>query len=176
MLYDRYQARVGRVQSANTMFVADGGFFNVGDVAGGANGVSIPGLALMRMLLSPVTRTSYTLASAIQTVSVIPNSLGLITMNYPSATTSCKLPVANYGAVLILNFANVVSGTMSILPGSNPAGSAQSIAYNNSGVSVIAYSGIAISTAWLQLACNTANEWAVVSFSSATNINMQRDS
>lgn len=175
-LFDRFNANVGRDVGANRLFVTTDGFFNVGDIDGGANGTDIDGAKLRRILLSPYTKLSYTLASAIQTVSVIPNSYGMVTMVYPSATTSCKLPVANPGAMLLLNFYLVASGQISIYPGSNAAGSVQSMVYGLSDLSCIAYSGILISNTWLELICAVANEWAVASYSSATNINLIRSS
>lgn len=171
-LFDKFQASVGRDVGANRLFVAASGYFNVGDVAGGADGDDILGSTLRLALLSPVTRTSYTLASAIQTTSVIPVKYGLVNFYYPSATTSCKMPSAEVGATLILMFGAVLS-TISILPGN------ASIAIGNSALSCILVSnGVLTSTVapWIQLTCYTAGEWAVTSLAAATNVTPQRSS
>lgn len=177
-LFDTYIGRVGRQLGTNRLFIAATGFFNVGDVSGGADGTDISGMTLKMGLLSPVTRTSFTMASAIQTVSVIPTGYGLVDIYYPSATTSVKLPAALPGAVLILRFGvGAVASNVSFLLGSNSAGSAQSLMYGVSGLSVIvaSFNGGA-SGATLKLICETANLWQVAECNSWNGIFIpQRD-
>lgn len=165
--FDTFQARVGRDQRATRLFVAATGFFNVGDIIGGANGSDFTGAELQRLLLSPLTRTSFTMASAIQTVSVIPATYGIVDVYYPSATTSVKLPAANRGATLLVRFGTgAVASQVSILPGSNAAGSVQSLIVGNSDLSMILASINGASGAFLELTCMTDNEWAVTRCSS----------
>jgi len=153
--YDTYQAAVGRGQGGTTLFITSGGFFDVGDVAGGADGDQIAGSALRLTLLSPVTRTSFTMASAIQTVSVIPVGYGTVEIWYPSATTSVKLPAANKGATLIIKFGTgAIASQVSIL-----AATSASIAVGYSDCSMINASINGASGLWLELVCNTDNEW-----------------
>jgi hypothetical protein len=156
--FDSFQALVGRDQGATRLYVTAAGFFNVGDVVNGANGTDIAGSTLQRLLLSPATRTSFTMASAIQTVSVIPIGYGLVDIYYPSATTSVKLPAANLGATLMIRFGlGAVASQVSIL-----AATSASLAYGYSDCSVLmaSFNGGA-SGAYVRLVCNTANEWAV---------------
>jgi len=161
-LFDSYAARVGRQIGANRLFVAATGFFNVGDVSGGADGIDITGAQLKGLLMQ--TRTSFTLASAIQGVSVIPAVAGVVNFYYPSATTSVKMPVATPGNILLLRFDGVLSN-VSILPGSNAAGVVQSILLGVSDLSCIAISNITgtMSTQanFVQLYCETAGAWQV---------------
>jgi hypothetical protein len=170
-LFDRFQALVGRDQGAARFFIRIGGFFNVGDVPGGANGTDVTGLQFKNIMLSPVTRTSFTMASAIQTVSVIPIGYGKVDIYYPSATTSVKLPVANPGATLLLNFPVPVASTISVL-----AGTSASIACGYSDCSMILLSMNGISGAWVQLQCMTANEWQVALTPNVLQVVAQRSS
>lgn len=169
--YDSYQAEVGRAQGSSVLFITSDGFFDLGDVQGGANGQQISGIQLMRMLMSPMTLVSYTMASAIQTVSVIPNSLGVVNMLYPSATTSCKLPVAYAGGMLLLRFdAGCAASTISILPGSNSAGSTQSVQLGYSDISCILASINGASNAWIQLVSPADSIWAVTGMGGVTTL------
>lgn len=158
-LFDTYQAAVGRAQGATTWFIRQDGNLNVGDILGGANGTAITGSQLMRLLLSPMTRTSFTMASAIQTVSVIPTEYGLVNVYYPSATTSVKMPAANKGAMLILQFLAVPS-TISLLPGTSG-----SIAIGYSDMSCVLFSMNGLSGVWAQFMCTTDNEWQIAEIS-----------
>jgi hypothetical protein len=153
--YDSHQGSVGRAQGASVLFIKSDGYFDVGDVAGGADGTQILGSQLQLQLLSPVTRTSFTMASAIQTVSVIPVGYGTVEIWYPSATTSVKLPAANVGATLIIKFGTgAVASLVSIL-----AATSASIAVGYSDCSMINASINGASGLWLELVCVTANEW-----------------
>jgi len=158
-LFDKFNARVGRDKGAARLFVASDGYFNLGDVAGGTDGSDVTGAALNLAWLSPRTRTSFTLASAIQTVSIIPVKYGYVMMNYPSLMTSVKLPSAELGATLYLDLTSVLS-RMSIL-----AGNASLVL----GRTLSEISCIAISTnsatgsvnAWIQFTCFEAGTWAI---------------
>lgn len=171
-LFDRFQARVGRDQGAARLYVAATGFFNVGDIMGGANGSDLNGVSLKAILLGGVTRTSFTMASAIQTVSVLPIGYGLIDIYYPSATTSVKLPVALPGQMLVIRFGvGAVASQVSFLLGSNSAGSAQSLMYGVSGLSTVqaSFNGGA-SNIYCKLFCQTANLWEVADCNSWNSI------
>ena len=167
-LYDKYQARVGRAQGGTRQFITAEGYFNLGDVRGGADGSDISGAVLQYALLSPVTRTSFTMASAIQTVSIIPIKYGLVTMIYPSATTSIKLPSAEPGATLLLNLSGVATN-LSILAGN------ASVVAGAGKVSCIYTTSVASVAAWVELRCFTQGEWAVARISSPTSIALQAE-
>lgn len=168
-LFDKFQAEVGRDQGAKRLFVTSDGYFNVGDVQGGADGADITGAALKYALLSPMTRTSFTMASAIQTVSVIPATYGLVNVYYPSATTSVKVPAANVGATLWI-IPSPVASTISLL-----AGTSGSIAVGYSDISCILFSMNGTSGAWIQLVCSKANEWQVaVADEQGNTVSVQR--
>ena len=161
-LFDTYIGRVGRQLGTNRLFVAATGFFNVGDVSGGADGTDITGAQLKYMLISPMTRTSVTMSAAsTQTISVIAASCGLVHLyaigaaGSASTTTSVKLPVANLGATLLLNFVATHS-QVSIL-----AGTSASLAIGTSDLSCILITGSGVSGIWLEFMCITANEWQV---------------
>lgn len=166
-LFDTFQARVGRDQGATRFFIASDGNLNVGDVQNGANGTDFTGAVLLRLLNQFVTRASFTLASAIQTTSVIPTEYGVVNFYYPSATTSVKLPEAKVGAVLLLKFDGVLS-TVSILPGSTSLGSAQSVAVGASGISCILASATGASSPFVRLFCETAACWQIADTSGAS--------
>jgi hypothetical protein len=175
-LFDTYIGRVGRQLGTNRLFVAATGFFNVGDVSGGADGVDITGAQLKGMLMQ--TRTSFTLASAIQTVSVIPAAAGVVNFYYPSATTSVRMPIATVGNILLLRFDGVLS-TISILAGSNALGSAQSILLGVSDLSCVLISNITATVStqanFVEFYCETAGAWQVaMSAGTAGGVALQR--
>ena len=155
-LFDKYQAEVGRDQGAKRLFVTSDGFFNVGDVMGSTDGTDISGTALKVALLGQFTRTSFTMASAIQTVSVVPIGYGKVDVYYPSATTSVKMPPAVLGATLLINFPVPVASTISLLPGTSG-----SIAVGYSDLSCILLSMNGASGTWVEFQCSKANEWQV---------------
>ena len=158
-LFDKYISRVGRQLGANRLWVAATGYFNVGDVSGGADGTDITGAQLKLTLLSPATRTSYTVsASTTQAVSVIPIGYGLVNVYGAGAysRTSVKLPAAAPGATLLLAFP----------VGLNPSaisigiGTSASIAWGYSDISCVHLS-TNVSGVWIEFECVTANEWQV---------------
>ena len=158
-LFDKFQARVGRDQGAARLFVAETGYFNLGDKFGSTNGTDIAGAVLNLLFLSPVTRTSYTLASAIQTTSIVPAKYGYVVFNYPSLMTSCRLPSAEAGATLFLNLVSVLS-RMSIYAGNASLVLAATLS-DISCIAISTNSAAQSNHAWIQLMCFETGTWAI---------------
>jgi hypothetical protein len=164
-LFDKFQARAGRDQGANRLFVADGGYFNAGDVKGGANGVDIAGRAIMLGLLSPMTRTSITITSAPMAVSAIPIQYGNINIYCSTtySTASLMLPAASQGAVL--EFACLGIGASSFQLRASLAMSLAGI--RGSDLSRITITGGSTLSGFLKLACFADGCWSVVFYNNS---------
>lgn len=164
--YDTYQAAVGRGQGGTTLFITSGGFFDVGDVAGGADGTQIDGRKLQLVLLSPVTKTSIVITSAPMTVSVISPEYGyiFITASVTYNSASLKLPAASAGAMLLINAAGVQSDMQIVASGVSLVG------IRNSDLSRLSFTNASANSAWVQLNCFTDGEWAVVCYSNRTGV------
>ena len=170
--YDSYQATAGRGQGGTTLFITSGGFFDVGDVAGGANGTQVDGRTLQLALLSPMTKTSVVLTSAPMAVSVISPAYGyiFITQSVTYNSASLKLPTASTGATLYLVCAGVQSTLQIVASGMSLAG------IRNSDLSRIDIVNGSANSAWVELNCFTDGEWSVVSYSNRTGIVEQASS
>ncbi len=170
--YDSYQAEVGRAQGSSVLFITSAGFFDVGDVDNGANGDRISGAVLRLQLLSPITRTSVMLS----TNSVLAvNSTLLIKYGYVAlratgnpSTCSLRMPSAEVGATLFLDM-RAWQSDISILPGN------ASLAFGDtlSDLSCIMIVNGSVNSAWLELKCFTAGEWAIANQSNRTGVSGQ---
>jgi len=172
-LFDKFQARVGRDQGAARLFVASDGYFNVGDVSGGTDGTDITGAALKLALLSPMTRASVTLSVGAAALTV--NSTILAKYGYTAylhaggaSTVSIKLPSAELGAVLFMDF-RAWQSDMSILSGNASMVLGQTL----SSLSCIMMVNGSVNSAWLKLTCFTAGQWAVTEQSNRTGVTCQ---
>jgi hypothetical protein len=164
--YDTHQAAVGRGQGGTTLFVTAGGFFDVGDVAGGANGTQIDGRKLQLQMLSPAVKTSVVVLSATVGVSVISPAYGYIFITADSAwpSASLYLPTASAGAILFINAAGVQSDMQIVASGVSLVG------IRNSNLSRLSFTNASVNSAWVQLNCFTDGEWSVVRYSNRTGV------
>ena len=169
-LFDTFQAQVGRDQGATRQFITSTGYFNVGDVAGGADGTDITGLQLQTILLTPFTRTSVTLStnSVLAVNSVIPASFGYVAIVQGANPSTCslRLPSAKVYHRLFIDFRNWQSD-ISVLPGN-----ATSLVFGNtlSDLSCIMMVNGSVNSAWVELTCFTDGQWAITNQSNRTGV------
>jgi len=172
-LFDKFQARVGRDQGANRLYVAETGYFNVGDKFGSTDGTDIDGNQLKFQLLSPIPRTSYTMS--VGAASLIVNSTLTVKYGYAAflhagaaSTISVKLPSAEAGAKLFLDF-RAWQSDISILA------SACSLVFGQtlSMLSCIMVVNGSVNSAWCELTCFTAGTWAITAQSNRTGVSGQ---
>lgn len=166
-LFDKFQALVGRDQGASRFFIRVGGFFNVGDVPGGANGTDVTGLQFKNIMLSPVTRTRYDINSAALAVSVMAPGYGLCLFSAAAGVSTCsiKLPSATPGATLLINVGGVQSDLL-FLAGNGPS----LISIRGSDLSSFKAVNGSANAGYALLNCYTQGEWQVAQITSRAAI------
>jgi hypothetical protein len=163
-LFDSFQARVGRQQGAQRLFVAQGGFFNVGDVQGGANGVDIPGISFKAIALNgTVTRYNYISAALAASYLSVGYGTAILSVN-ASANFSINLPYAYQYAMLLVNVGAVQSD------GQIKAGSNTLVGMRGSALSFLSFTNGSANQGWVQLAAIADGSWAVSSSSAKANM------
>lgn len=175
-LFDTFQARVGRDQGATRMFIAETGYFNVGDKLGSTDGTDITGAQLQAMLMGPLTRTSCPLStnSVLAVNSVIPASYGYVAIVQGANPSTCslRLPSAKLYHRLFIDFRHWQSD-ISVL-----VGNAASLVLGNtlSDMSCIMMVNGSVNSAWVELTCFTDGQWAVTNMSDRTGVSPQASS
>ena len=165
--FDRFDAEVGRDQGATRLFVTTDGFFNVGDVQGGANGTDITGSQLRNIFLTDLTRYNINNSAGVLSVIQIPTLYGYVYFSCTTAASqaSANLPSAEKGATLILWFKGVQSN-LSLLKGN--AISIEGI--RGSDLSCFNVINGSVNSAFVELICFTQGCWSVAFYSNGVGI------
>lgn len=183
--YDKYQTNVGRAQGGNIFFVKDGGFIdmesggflnlksgayltalNGGAVRIGQTGLQrfydqdFTGSRLKFMHLSLDTITNYISSVSTLAVSVLLPGYGYALFSAATGCSLCsiKLPSAEVGARLVMNFSGFAGDANASIFAASAGGNASLTGLHGSDISVIMVS----EAAYIEMVCAVEGLWQIV--------------